>query len=68
MDLKKRTRTDSTYDWREDGGQVSFPIVPWPVHDMPQKQDGLSARVWHEVLGLVGYWAFGRSSDLYPAQ
>lgn len=23
MDLKKRTRTDSTHDWREDGEQVN---------------------------------------------
>ena len=47
---------------------VGFPVLPWPVNDTPQAAEVLSAKVWHEVLGLVGYWAFGRSSSLFPAR
>ena len=45
---------------------VGFPVLPWPVDDTPQSSDGVSAWVWREVFGLIGYWAFGRTRDLYP--
>lgn len=45
---------------------VGFPVLPWPVDDTPQTPEALSTWVWHEVFGLAGYWAFGRSSDLFP--
>jgi uncharacterized SAM-binding protein YcdF (DUF218 family) len=47
---------------------VGFPVLPWPVDDTPAHPVKRSAWVWHEVFGLMGYWAFGRSSTLYPAQ
>ncbi len=47
---------------------VGFPVLPWPVDDTPVHPVQRSAWVWHEVFGLIGYWAFGRSSTLYPAQ
>ncbi|MBA4132990.1 MAG: hypothetical protein C0519_16410 [Hyphomicrobium sp.] len=47
---------------------VGFQVLPWPVDDTPQNPEVRSARVWHEVFGLMGYWAFGRSSKLYPGQ
>ncbi|MBL8564814.1 MAG: YdcF family protein [Hyphomicrobiaceae bacterium] len=46
---------------------VDFPVVPWPVDDTPGTVEDLSAWVWHEVLGLIGYWALGRSAELFPA-
>jgi uncharacterized SAM-binding protein YcdF (DUF218 family) len=45
---------------------VGFPVLPWPVDDTPQFSEGLSAWVGREVFGLIGYWAFGRTRDLYP--
>ncbi len=45
---------------------VGFPVLPWPVDDTPHLPKQRSGAVWHEVLGLAGYWAFGRSSDLWP--
>ena len=46
---------------------VGFSVLPWPVHDTPLTAEVLSAKVWHEVLGLVGYRAFGRSSSVFPS-
>jgi uncharacterized SAM-binding protein YcdF (DUF218 family) len=46
---------------------VGFSVLPWPVNDTPLTAEVLSAKVWHEVLGLVGYRAFGRSSSLFPS-
>jgi uncharacterized SAM-binding protein YcdF (DUF218 family) len=45
---------------------VGFPVHPWPVIDTPAGGKPLSDRVWHEVLGLLGYWALGRSASPYP--
>lgn len=45
---------------------VGFPVVPWPVYDTPSTPRMRSAWVWHEVLGLAGYWALGRTRMLYP--
>jgi uncharacterized SAM-binding protein YcdF (DUF218 family) len=47
---------------------VGFPVVPWPVKDTPSHPAARSGWVWHELFGLMGYWAFGRSNALYPAQ
>jgi uncharacterized SAM-binding protein YcdF (DUF218 family) len=47
---------------------VGFPVLPWPVVDTPPTAKALSAAVWHEVLGLIGYWALGRSANLFPAR
>lgn len=47
---------------------IGFPVLPWPVDDTPVHPVQRSAWVWHEVFGLMGYWAFGRSSTIYPAQ
>jgi uncharacterized SAM-binding protein YcdF (DUF218 family) len=44
-----------------------FPVLPWPVMDAPQSGRDLSDRVWHEILGLAGYWVLGRSAALYPS-
>ncbi len=46
---------------------VGFSVLPWPVNDTPLTTEVLSAKVWHEVLGLVGYRAFGRSSSVFPS-
>ncbi|MCB1504467.1 MAG: YdcF family protein [Hyphomicrobiaceae bacterium] len=45
---------------------VDFPVLPWPVKDTPAAPDKKSSAVWHEVLGLLGYWALGRTHALYP--
>lgn len=45
---------------------VGFPVLPWPVADTPTMPEALSATVWHEVIGLVGYWVAGRSSHFCP--
>ncbi len=45
---------------------VGFPVLPWPVDDTPQTPEGLSTWVWHEMLGLIGYRALGRTHELYP--
>ncbi len=41
-------------------------VAPWPVFDTPTEPDALSKRVWREFFGLLGYWAVGRTRDLYP--
>lgn len=46
---------------------VGLDVLTWPVHDtsrLPPRR--LSRWVWHEVFGLAGYWALGRSSALVP--
>jgi uncharacterized SAM-binding protein YcdF (DUF218 family) len=45
---------------------VGFPVLPWPVDDTPRSPNSLSAPVWHEVLGLISYWALGQTRNLYP--
>lgn len=41
MDLKKGTRTDSSYDWREDGEQVI-------ARQQPHRRDNYCARLRHD--------------------
>ncbi|MGD9669432.1 MAG: YdcF family protein [Hyphomicrobiaceae bacterium] len=43
-----------------------LPVVPWPVADTPAAMRHKSPAVWHEVFGLLGYWAMGRTHTLYP--
>lgn len=45
---------------------VDFPVLPWPIKDTPKTLGKSSSAVWHEVFGLVGYWALGRTHALYP--
>lgn len=45
---------------------VDLPVVPWPVKDSVAAIRHKSAAVWHEVFGLLGYWATGRTQKLYP--
>lgn len=45
---------------------IGFPVLPWPVEDSPRDPQRLAAPVWHEILGLVAYWARGRVGELYP--
>jgi hypothetical protein len=45
---------------------VGFSVLPWPVDDTPKLSEGLSAWVWREVFGLIGYRMFGRTHNLYP--
>lgn len=46
--------------------RVGFPVVPWPVADSPRDAKSLAAPVWHEVIGLLAYWAWQRTGKLYP--
>ena len=46
---------------------VGMSVTPWPVSDTPTHAETLSRSVWHEVFGLIGYWALGRSSRLFPS-
>ncbi len=46
--------------------RVGFPVLPWPIDDTPRVGKDLTARVWHEVRGLVGYRAFGRTRQALP--
>jgi uncharacterized SAM-binding protein YcdF (DUF218 family) len=45
---------------------VDLQVVPWPVKDTPAGTRQKSPAVWHEVFGLLGYWAMGRTHTLYP--
>jgi uncharacterized SAM-binding protein YcdF (DUF218 family) len=45
---------------------VDFPVLPWPVYDTPKSAAEGSARVWHEIVGLVGYRMLGRTENFYP--
>jgi uncharacterized SAM-binding protein YcdF (DUF218 family) len=45
---------------------AGLPIAPWPVYDTPRANETLSKSVWHEILGLVGYWILGRTNTLFP--
>ncbi|MDX2157351.1 MAG: YdcF family protein [Hyphomicrobiaceae bacterium] len=45
---------------------VGFPVVPWPVEDTPRQQSAASGWIWHEVFGLLGYRAAGRTQDVLP--
>jgi uncharacterized SAM-binding protein YcdF (DUF218 family) len=45
---------------------VDLQVVPWPVKDTPAGTRQKSPAVWHEVFGLLGYWAMGRIHTLYP--
>lgn len=43
---------------------AGLPVLPWPVYDTTIRSR--SSRVWHEVLGLAGYWLLGRTRTLFP--
>ena len=45
---------------------VGFRVLPWPVQDRPRSPGALSASVWHEVLGLIGYRVLGRTASVFP--
>jgi uncharacterized SAM-binding protein YcdF (DUF218 family) len=45
---------------------AGFHVLPWPIADTPREPDARSAWVWHEIGGLIGYWIFGHTRDLYP--
>ncbi len=46
---------------------AGVPVAPWPVFDTPTMIDGLAPRVRKELMGLLGYWAVGRTQEIYPA-
>ena len=45
---------------------LDLTVVPWPVNDTPVATRQKSPAVWHEVFGLLGYWAMGRTQTLFP--
>jgi uncharacterized SAM-binding protein YcdF (DUF218 family) len=45
---------------------LGFPVLPWPVYDMQASAAVASDRVWHEIIGLVGYRMLGRTGNFYP--
>lgn len=47
---------------------VGFPVMPWAVGDTSHLPNALASTVWHEVLGLIGYRALGRTRELLPEQ
>ena len=46
---------------------VGFDIEPWPVYDLPRDDRAVATVLQHETLGLLWYWALGRSSALFPS-
>lgn len=42
-------------------------VTPWPVYDSKDYGTRYTGLVLHEVAGMAGYWALGRSSSLFPA-
>ena len=48
--------------------RVGFAVAPWPVADNFQDIQNLSYTARHEWLGLLSYWARGRSIALVPGR
>lgn len=59
--------------------KAEFPVVPWPTDyftsgqdtfglrlDQPAEGISVTTRAMREWIGLVAYWASGKSSDLFP--
>ena len=46
---------------------VGFDVEPWPVYDLPRDDRALASVLQHETMGLLWYWALGRSSALFPS-
>lgn len=59
--------------------KAEFPVVPWPTDyftsgqdtfglrlDQPAEGISVTTRAMREWIGLVAYWATGKSSDLFP--
>ena len=46
---------------------VGFDVEPWPVYDLPRDDRGVATVLQHETMGLLWYWALGRSSALFPS-
>lgn len=42
-------------------------ITPWPVFDTPLSVEERNNWVQHELMGLIWYWALGRTREIYPA-
>jgi uncharacterized SAM-binding protein YcdF (DUF218 family) len=46
--------------------KASFEVEPWPVYDLTVFGSPTMDAARHEWLGLIAYWAFGRTSALLP--
>jgi uncharacterized SAM-binding protein YcdF (DUF218 family) len=59
--------------------KAEFPVVPWPTDyftsghdsfglrlDQPAESLSIATRAMREWIGLVAYWATGRTSELFP--
>jgi uncharacterized SAM-binding protein YcdF (DUF218 family) len=46
--------------------KAGFEVDPWPVYDLTVSDSGLP-NAFHEYLGLLTYWALGRTSALLPS-
>lgn len=47
--------------------QAGFSVVPWPVLDQSNGAAIPTKRLLHELIGLLVYWAIGRSDSAFPA-
>jgi uncharacterized SAM-binding protein YcdF (DUF218 family) len=47
--------------------KAGFEVEPWPVYDQTVSGSPLTHAAFHEWLGLVAYWAFARTSALFPS-
>ncbi len=45
---------------------AGFEVEPWPLHDLAAGSSAALGAIRHEVLGLLAYWAQGKSSALFP--
>jgi uncharacterized SAM-binding protein YcdF (DUF218 family) len=47
--------------------KAGFEVEPWPLYDLTDSGSPLIDVALHEWLGLLSYWAFGRTSALLPS-
>lgn len=45
---------------------VSFPILPWPIDDVPYSEASFARLVLREMTGLVGYRVLGKTNAVFP--
>jgi len=47
--------------------QAKFIIEAWPIEDIDERSPRAVFSAVHEWLGLVAYWAQGKSNAIFPA-
>lgn len=46
--------------------KAGFSVLPWPIEKVAAHHHDIRKVAQHEYLGLIGYWLFGRTSELFP--